>query len=376
MNKNWGTFCYVHIPFCESKCKYCRFASVWNIQSLRIAKYVDSLSEEIKSSSFLSRDWLESIYFWWWTPSTLTIDQIETIINTLRNKYGFQENIEISLESTPNKIGESYIKQLKEIGVNRLSIWVQSLDERTLKEIWRGDKGDIISALHIIREVGFENVSLDFIIGLPYAKKWQVKKDIEYILDTFWFIKHISVYMLEDYYESDTEEKSKFHNVTYPDDWDNLWIKPEEYIDEYREVSDFLNKNWFFKYEISNFAQPWYTCKHNRAYWNHNDILAFWLWASWFVSWERYTNSENFQEYYLRKNISKELLSQEDIFLEKIMFWLRTSWVSIDLTEKLDQKKIYNFIEDWFLFFDTEKNLLKVEDKAIVFLDYIIKEII
>jgi oxygen-independent coproporphyrinogen-3 oxidase len=371
-----NSFCYIHIPFCESKCKYCRFASVWDVQSLRIAQYVHSLCEEITSSPFLVSEWLQSVYFWWGTPSTLTTIQIKKIIETLENKYGFSKNIEISLESTPNKMEKEYIAQLKEIGINRVSIWVQSLNHDTLKEIWRGDKWDIMNSLNTIWEVGFENISLDFIIWLPYAKKWQVKKDIKYLLDTFWFIKHVSVYMLEDYYEPDREEKSKFHNVTYPDNWDNLWIKPEDYQDEYLEVTHFLEKNWFFKYEISNFAKPWYESKHNSAYWDHSEVLAFGLWASWLMEWERYTNSEIFQEYYSRKNISKELLAWEDIFLEKIMFWLRTTWVSKSLYSDLNKNRIDNFIQDGLLFLDTENKKLRITDKWTVFLDYIIKEII
>lgn len=369
-------FCYVHIPFCESKCKYCRFASVWDIQSLRIAKYVDSLCEEITSSSFIACSPLKSLYFWWWTPSTLTIAQTRRIIGKLRDAYGFDKNVEISLESTPNKINEAYVEKIKNIWINRLSIGVQSLNENTLKEIGRWDKWNIMGALESVKKNHFVNVSVDFIIGLPYVKKWEVKRDIKYLLQEYPFIKHISVYMLEDYYDVNTDEKSKFHSVVYPDNWYKKWIHDEEFTYEYEEVSSFLKENGFLRYEISNFAKPWYECKHNQSYWNHSPVIAFWLWASGFVDWERYSNSEDFQEYYKKENIFREKLKPSDMFLEQIMFWLRTAGIPNDIISLLDREKVNDFLESWFLFFDTQAEKLRIADKGIVFLDYIIKEII
>jgi oxygen-independent coproporphyrinogen-3 oxidase len=319
---------------------------------------------------------LKSLYFWWWTPSTLTIAQTRRIIGKLRDAYGFDKNVEISLESTPNKINEAYVEKIKNIWINRLSIGVQSLNENTLKEIGRWDKWNIMGALESVKKNHFVNVSVDFIIGLPYVKKWEVKRDIKYLLQEYPFIKHISVYMLEDYYDVNTDEKSKFHSVVYPDNWYKKWIHDEEFTYEYEEVSSFLKENGFLRYEISNFAKPWYECKHNQSYWNHSPVIAFWLWASGFVDWERYSNSEDFQEYYKKENIFREKLKPSDMFLEQIMFWLRTAGIPNDIISLLDREKVNDFLESWFLFFDTQAEKLRIADKGIVFLDYIIKEII
>jgi len=136
-----------------------------------------------------------------------------------------------------------------------------------LKEIWRWDKWNIIEALNCIKNIWFNNISLDFIIWLPHVKKWEIKKDIEYILSEYDFIKHISVYMLEEHY--------------YPWNWEEISISENDYLWEYIEVKNFLESKWFNRYEVSNFAKLGYECKHNMAYWNHSEIKAIWLWSSW-----------------------------------------------------------------------------------------------
>lgn len=373
-------FSYIHIPFCESKCKYCRFASTWKFQDLQIKKYINFLLEEIDTSPLTpllkgeGNNKLESIYFGWWTPTTLNSDQLDQIIKALENKFWFKKNIEISLESTPSKITKENLEVWKNIWVNRLSIWVQTLNNKALEEIWRGNKGDIIKSLDNIKKVWFDNVSIDFIIWLPYIKKWDIKKDLEYILDNYDFIKHISVYMLEEYY--------------YPWNWEDISIKEEDYLWEYEEVVNFLEERWFNRYEVSNFAgkpshQPspyegegvaTYECKHNKAYWNHTNITWFWLAASSFIDNTRLANSDKFEWYYKWEFDYKEKLNKEDIFIEKVMFALRTKWLWLDLVEKLNKEKLEEFIKDWYL--KKENDLIKLENKGVLVLDYILSEII
>ncbi len=253
-------------------------------------------------------------------------------------------------------------------------MWVQTLSTKSLDEIWRGNKWDIIQALDLLQERWIDNISLDFIIGLPYVEKWEIKKDIEYILDAYSFIKHISVYLLEEYYNEDKIIETKYDKVTYPDDWNKLGIKDEDYLAEYREIKKFLKSRWFHSYEISNFSQPWYECKHNQAYWNHSQIVAFWLWAYWYTNWVRYRNSDSFNEYYKREKKVQELSNSEDLFLEKIMFQLRTSGIEQSLYSQLDTNKINLFIKDWYL--KEENSVIKLEDKWVLVMDYILKEII
>lgn len=368
-----NNFCYIHIPFCTSKCKYCRFASFWTLDKFKVDLYVNHLINEIKNKKTDFND-LKSVYFGWWTPSILSLQHLENIINTINNKYDFDKNIEINIEATPVTITKENIEWWKDIWVNRISIGVQTLNNDSLIEIARGEKWDILNSLNIVKEVWFDNISIDFIIWLPYVKVWEIKKDIEYILDNYDFIKHISVYMLEEYYDVPEEIDSKFENIIYPNDWTKLWIKDDQYLLEYSEIKAFLNTRWFYNYEISNFSKPWFECKHNSAYWNHSNILAFWLWAHSFLNNIRYSNSENFLDYYSNKNILKEKLNNDDLFIEKIMFVLRTSWLSYEYVNKLDIDRINYFIKEWYL--EKKDNKIILNNKWILVLDYILKEII
>ncbi len=413
---------YIHIPFCEQKCGYCRFASVWKIQNLHIAKYVDFLCKEInKGQTHRSaptknnvgvnlcvhpKTTISTIYFWWWTPWVLSLEQLESIFTALKNKFIFSNNIEISLESTPDKITKRNLEWWDTLWINRLSMWVQTLNLQSLETIWRGNKWDIERALDIIGQthrsaptknnVGVNlcvhplNISLDFIIWLPHVAQWEIKKDIEYILNKYSFIKHISVYMLEDYYSPDKikphpsppltregidqEINSKFQKITYPEDWWEMWITEEQYLWEYSEVKKYLESQWFKSYEISNYAEPWFECKHNQWYWNHSTVLWFWLWAYWFVNNIRYANSENFSEYYEWKRILETKLNSEDIFLETVMFQLRTSWLRENIYKELNQEKLKCFISEWYLNKKSDKIVLS--DKWVLVMDYILWEIV
>ncbi len=369
--------CYIHIPFCDLKCKYCRFASIWKIQNLHIEKYVSFLCEEIKKSNYQTHT-LNTIYFGWWTPSVLNYYQLQKILINLKNKFKFNKDIEISLEATPNNITKQNLENYKKLWINRLSIWVQTFNEKALQEINRWNKNDIKNFLYNIKNFNtIENINLDFIIWLPYVKKWEILKNIKYIINNYNQIKHISVYMLEDYYSKDKIIETKYDNITYPKIWKKLWLKEEEFLEEYSQISNFLNKNWFHRYEISNFAKKWYECIHNKWYWNFTETIAFGLGAYALIKTNnnliRTRNSENFEEYYKNKKFF-EILDKNDIFIEKIIFALRTNGLNQELYKKLKQEKINYFLKNWYLKKESDKIILT--DSWILILDFILQEII
>ncbi|PIE85358.1 hypothetical protein CSA08_02160 [Candidatus Gracilibacteria bacterium] len=376
MNK---TYCYIHIPFCESKCKYCRFSSIGSIQKLQIEKYVNHLCCEIELSNFGNSNLLGSIYFGGGTPSTLNNKQIADILKSLKSKYTFDKNIEISLESTPQNIKMENLLHWENLGINRISIGIQSLNNKALKEIGRKSKEEIINSLNIINtfllKINREIViSIDFIIGLPYVKKGGVLEDIKFILNKYKFINHISVYMLEDYYEKSEDTNSSYEKITYPNSWQNLGISEKYYLGEYSEIKKYLEGKSFYAYEVSNFSKFNKECKHNKAYWNHSNILAYGLGANGFIDNIRYKNSDKFQEYYKGEGIFKEKISKNDLFLEKVMFQLRTSGLEKDIYSKLNQEKIKYFIQEKLLKKDSGKIILT--NKGILLLDYIIRELL
>lgn len=347
-------FYYIHIPFCKRKCKYCKFASFAWIDG-KIEEYLKYLKKEISESRPVStKPRPVSVYFWGWTPSILSLKQIESIINEF---WILDKNIEITLEMNPEHISLDYIKWLKKIWVNRLSIGIQSLNNKTLSEIWRCDFEAIKKWFDILNQWIIENVWLDFIIGLPYAEKWDIFKDISYVLENYDFIKHISIYMLEDW--------------IYPKNWANISIKKEDYLEDYKAANMILEKFWFTRYEVSNFSKPGFECRHNLAYWNHSNYRWFWLSAASFVNWKRFANSSSFKNYYDQKLEYIEELLPSEINLEKIMFNLRTDWIN---KEFLNQKKVIEFINDWLL---SEENwLIKPTLDWIWILDYVLSEII
>lgn len=374
MNK---TFSYIHIPFCELKCNYCRFASLWVSQKLKIDFYVKNLVSEIKKSPF-DKEILNSIYFGWWTPSVLTKENLEEILNTLKNKFWFSEKIEITIESTPNNITKKNLELWKSLWINRLSIWIQTLNHDALKEINRWNKWEIELCLENIKSEWFENVSLDFIIWLPKVKSWEILENIKFLLNKYDFIKHISTYMLEEYYNPDKIIETKYDNITYPDSWNKMWIKEDEYLNEYSQIKKYLIWEGFNNYEVSNFWKPWFECNHNKAYWNHKQIYAFWLWAWWLIknnkSITRYLNSDNFSKYYLWEKIFENNLSKNDLFLEKLMFEIRTSGLTESIYSKLNQNKLNYFLENNYMKKESDKIVLT--DSWILVMDYILGEIV
>jgi len=372
--------CYIHIPFCDLKCKYCRFASIWTIQNLHIEKYVSFLCKEIEENKY--NNWkiiIDTIYFWWWTPSVLSEKNLEKIFETLQKKFIFSKNIEITMESTPNNITIKNLENWEKFWINRLSIWLQTLNKKALEEIWRWKKWDINLALKNLSDYfqdnwKIKNISFDFIIWLPYVKKWEILDNIKYVLKNYNFVKHISVYMLEDYYNPDKIVENKFDEITYPENWKNLWLEEKDFFKEYSSIKKYLQKNWFYNYEISNFAKKWFECKHNKWYWEHKETLAFWMWASWFINNTRYLNADNFKDYYSFKKIFEEKLDFDDIFLEKVMFSLRTTGLQKEIYERLNKEKIDFFIKNWYL--EKKSNKIILLDKWVLVMDYILREII
>ncbi|EKE28951.1 MAG: Oxygen-independent coproporphyrinogen III oxidase [uncultured bacterium (gcode 4)] len=375
---------YIHIPFCRSKCKYCHFASFSWMEDLLVERYLGFLKREIRD--FFSNhpigsepDGKFSIYFWWWTPSILRIEELEGILSEFKlisSINGFQNQscnweldpeinsgwrkadiCEITLEANPEFITREYVEWLKRIWVNRISMGVQTLNEESLEEIWRCKRATILSALDILEESGFENVALDFIIGLPYVKKWETKADIEMLLNRYKTIKHISAYMLEEW--------------KYPQSWKELSLDEGELWWEYAEVADFLESIGFARYEISNFAKNGHECLHNSWYWNHTEYKGFWLSAASFLDNMRFANAQNFIGYYTGAIDYEEELEDEDLKLERLIFDWRTVWLPAKNIK--NHEKLKEFKDD-FLISEKDDNI-SVTNKWAAIADYIFKEL-
>ena len=281
---------YIHIPFCLRKCHYCSFVSGFNVSKKDI--YIDALLKEIKNR--YNKEQLSTIYFGGGTPSLLEAKDIEKILNELN----FENNAEITIEANPETIEEKKFKDLYSIGINRVSLGVQTFNNNILKIIGRNhNENSIYKSIDTITNAEIENISIDLIYGLPTQTLSLFKNDLEKAISLK--IKHISTYGLK------IEEDSFFYKNP-PDKIPNDEKQAQCYI----YLCKFLKENDFEHYEISNFAKKGYHSKHNLCYWENKNYYGFGLNASGYESSIRYKNISDFNEY-IKNPLSKE----EEIFL-------------------------------------------------------------
>ena len=269
-------YAYIHIPFCNSKCSYCAFTSTCNTNLL--SDYLTSLVKEIDTN--YKNNTLSTLYFGGGTPSILNAEEVKNIIN----RFKLTNNSEITFEVNPEHADERYFRNLIDIGVNRISIGIQTLNDNILKQIGRKHSAqEAINCIKIAKKSGFKNVSVDLIYGLPNQTIKIFKQDLNTIKKCD--IQHISLYGLK------IEENSIFGKKipeNLPDD--------DTQADMYLEAVKTLDK--FFHYEISNFAlSDKYFSKHNISYWKNKEYYGFGCSAHGYENGVRYANTSDLHEY-------------------------------------------------------------------------------
>lgn len=298
------------MPFCLDKCHYCNFVSFTD-KINEIELYINSLIDEIRHELDTNPDVeLKSVYIGGGTPSLVDTKYYDLIFSTIKEFSNIAKDPEITIEVNPGTINPEYLKTLKNLGINRISIGIQSFDNDILKMLNRKHtKIDAVKAVEMAQECGFTNISIDLIYGLPGQdlKMWEETLNTAVKLD----IQHISVYGLK------IEEGTKFAKKLPFD-------LPEEEVSAqmYLKNIDILVNNGFEHYEISNFAKPGYKSRHNLNYWHNNEYFGFGLSTHGYVNGIRYSNTDNFEKYLnnpLKKatchNISNSEIIEEGIFL-------------------------------------------------------------
>lgn len=310
---------YIHIPFCTYKCSYCNFYSVVNMNEKETYKnYADALIEELKLRIDDYKEEINTIYFGGGTPSALNANLLkyllDNILNILKNHQDIKLIKEITIESNINDINSEYISFLESVENIRISLGLQTFNEKSLSLINRHTElEEIINALKIINNSTIENISLDFISGLPLNDKLQTKKDILKALELLPKTKHISLYYLE--LTKSLEEK-----------WRDYLPKEEESVEYYEISSNTLKDLGFIRYEISNYAINNYESIHNSNYWKLKNYLGLGASAVGYYNNERYENIKNVKTYieHIKQNkkpikeieyIDKETQKKEFIFL-------------------------------------------------------------
>lgn len=281
---------YIHIPFCKQKCYYCDFVSFSNKEEY-IEKYVETVKREIDSYD-LSNYNITTIYIGGGTPSRIPSEKIQEILEIIKQEISANqtkwEDIEITIELNPGTVDEEKIKKYKEIGINRLSIGLQSTNNKLLKEIGRIHTfEDFKNTYNLVKEVGFENINVDLMIGLPNQTISDVKDSLNEIIKLN--PTHVSVYSLI------VEENTKMEQLI-----NNKELQlPDEELERqmYWYVKNILELNGYNHYEISNFAKKGKESKHNLNCWEQKEYIGLGLAAYSYLNGVRYGNTSNIEEY-------------------------------------------------------------------------------
>ena len=349
MKKELGI--YIHIPFCKQKCYYCDFVSFPDKINLQ-EKYIETLIKELKSYNLEEYD-VTTIYIGGGTPSYISSDLIKKVLKNLKEKIKNNktnwEDIEITIEVNPGTVNKEKLEEYKKQGINRLSIGLQTTNDILLKKIGRiHTYKEFLDTYNLARNIGFANINVDLIIGLPEETISDVKKDLENIIKIN--PEHISVYSLI------VEEGTKIENLLN----ENKITLPDEESERrmYWYVKNTLELNGYNHYEISNFAKENMESKHNINCWEQKEYIGLGIASHSYVENIRYGNTSNLEKYIENKDFANEqeletkkrriideVQSKEDIKKEYMMLGLRKiKGVKISkFKEKFGENPIYIF---------------------------------
>ncbi len=369
---------YIHIPFCKKLCYYCDFYHV--ISENDHSLFVNALKKEIEiRQNYLSREAVSTIYFGGGTPSVLSINEIESILSVIRKQFVIEPESEITMEVNPDDVSEEYFKELLLLGINRISLGIQSWKDEDLRFLnRRHTSAQSAEAIKAAFKAGFENVSIDLIYGIPGMTTEQLALNLS---QTFSYgITHLSAYHLT--IEPGTrfgkmKEKNKF-----------VEIEEEESVAQFNLLIDKAKEAGFIHYEISNFSKPGYFSIHNTNYWKQVPYLGLGPAAHSFNGYSRQWNIKNLRKYISSLKGNKQFYEKEELdlktkFNEYILTSLRTMWgIDLQYVEKAFEKEGYDYIINLagkfinYGLMEQKKNALILTNQGMMISDNIISEFI
>ncbi|MCX8066276.1 MAG: radical SAM family heme chaperone HemW [Anaerolineae bacterium] len=308
---------YLHIPFCRTRCSYCGFNTYAGLEH-RISDYVEALCREIQDAPFARA---RTVYFGGGTPSLLSLEGLTRLLVCLRGHFLFPEDVEITLEANPGTVGWAYLQGLRDLGVNRLSLGVQSVHPEELRLLGRLHTwADAVGAFQMAREARFENLNVDLIYGIPGQTMARWQRSVESVLQLE--PDHLSLYALT--LEEGTPLASQVARGLLPSPDDDLAAEMYEWARER------LREAGYIHYELSNWARSESRmCRHNLTYWHNEPYLGFGAGAASWWSGRRWTNVRHPEEYIHRIergfSVADEVeeISQELEMAETMMMGLR-----------------------------------------------------
>ena len=315
---------YVHIPFCVRKCQYCDFLSGPSDEETK-DRYIEALLKEIRAAEHTEDYEIVSVFIGGGTPSALKAEAIASIMRTLQEQFFFCEDAEVTIEANPGTVDLEKLTIYRNVGINRLSLGLQSTDAEELKLLGRiHSYEEFLKSYEWAREVGFSNINIDLMFAIPGQTGEAWRQHLYQVAELN--PEHISAYSLI------IEEGTPFaeQNLDLPDE-------DTEY-QMYEDTAEILERYGYRQYEISNYAKQGYMCRHNAGYWQRREYLGFGLGASSLYGGMRFSNTRRMQEYLkesrnpdqIRKDVT--VLSRNER-IEEFMF------LGFRMTEGISEKK-------------------------------------
>jgi oxygen-independent coproporphyrinogen-3 oxidase len=324
VKKNETKAAYVHIPFCSHICYYCDFAKVL-MTGQPVEAYIDELLKEYDSYGISS---LQTLYIGGGTPSVLPADQLEKLLTHLTKNLDLEELEEFTVEANPSDLTDEVLTVLAQSPVNRISLGVQSFDDKLLKKIGRAHtEAQVYSSIERLRAAGFENITIDLIYGLPNQTMEMVERDVQKFLELD--LPHVALYslILEDH--TVFMNRQRRGRLRLPSDDRNA--------DMYEYIIETLTAKGYSHYEVSNFGKIGYESKHNMTYWDNAEYYGVGAGASGYLEGIRYKNHGPVHHYLREENkrVNEEVLTRKQRIEEEMFLGLRKkNGVSIERFHK------------------------------------------
>ena len=310
---------YIHIPFCKRKCRYCDFCSFTDWESGDFDRYIEAVLAE--ASDYRGRvGEISTVFIGGGTPSLLSPSQMDRLLMGLSSACSFSRDCEITAEVNPGTVNADKLRVYRDLGINRLSFGVQSVNENELKSLGRIHTfDDFLSCYRLARDVGFDNVSVDLMYGIPEQTVRSFEKTLRVISELS--PEHISCYGL--ILEEGTPLYARRDSLVFPSE--------DEECDMYSLACKMLSNSGYEHYEISNYAREGKYCRHNLKYWTDSEYIGLGLTAHSYFDGKRYGNSTDLGQYislpqsqYSRGNYTE--IAPEDERFEYGMLNLRLKW--------------------------------------------------
>ena len=365
---------YIHVPFCLSKCYYCDFCSRTRADEETKSLYVQRLCEEIeKTASAMGkiRPAADTVYFGGGTPTLLSSAQFEKILDTVDRSFGIENGAEITAETNPKTADREKLRNMRSVGINRLSIGMQSVHDSELRALGRIHTfADFQKTFSDARASGFDNISADLMYGIPLQTKKSFSESMEKLCKLS--PEHVSSYSLT------VEEGTPFYKRR-----DSLDLPDEDSVsDMYLMMVDKLREQGYEKYEISNFAHKTRESRHNLKYWRRENYLGFGPAAHSFYGDTRYAHSRDIEAYLRGESIveSVEKITGDDAVDEYVMLAMRlssgidiqdfNSLFGVDFNEKYG--KVFKRFAPEYVHID--EKTCRFTDKGMLVSNYILSE--